>query len=116
MTKDHFQARVAPATSFVVTVLASVAGTSTGQVIDAALDALMLALARQGKIGGSLRAGILNHERIGNTRMQKLVYLFEDSDGQMNRKPKEAVSKRPRGRPKKVRLQDPILAAARTVK
>lgn len=109
MERTNYQVRLDPQVSMKLRSL-EVAGIKGRDVIAAAVDALTLALAKQGKIGGDFKARLLAMEQAGTLGHQKLIETLEDSDDFIKVKPPAPVVKRPPGRPKKVKAVDPILA------
>lgn len=110
MEKSHVQVRLDPVKSLILRMLAKSSGIREGDLIEAAIDALLVALVRQGKLGGEIKAKILAGDQRGTLRHQQLIEKVADSDDVLRSKPPEPKEVKRRGRPKKVRPVDPILA------
>lgn len=110
MEKRHLQARINPRAANMLDMMAISSGLNAGRLIEAGIYSLMLALAKQGKIGGEIKSKLLSMEQAGLLDHQKLIELLEDSDGPLRQKPIAPVVKRPRGRPRKAKPIDPIAA------
>ena len=76
---DKLQARIDPRTSLNLISLER-AGIKRKDVMAAAVDALRMVLARNGKCGGGWKASVLSEEQQGTLAYQKLIDLLEDSD------------------------------------
>jgi hypothetical protein len=110
MENSHVQYRIDPMKSLMLRMLAESSGIREGALVEAAIDALLVALARQGKLGGDIRAKILSGEQRGTLRHQRLIDRVADSEDVLRPKPPAPKEKKKRGRPKKVRAMDPLLA------
>ncbi len=111
MDDDKFQARIDPRTALLIIGLQR-RGFKSRDILAAAMDALRLLMVRQGKLGGQWKADVLSKEQQGKLAWQKMAERLEDSDAFYTLKPveKPTKEKRRRGRPKKVRPVDPLLA------
>jgi hypothetical protein len=111
MDDDKFQARIDPNTAMLIIGLQR-QGFKTRDILAAAMDALRLLMARQGKLGGQWKADVLSKEQQGTLAWQKMADRLEESEAFYTLKPvkKPIKEKRRRGRPKKVRPVDPLLA------
>lgn len=110
MEKTHVQLRLDPTQSMMLVMLAKSSGIRESILVEAAIDALLVALARQGKLGGQIKAKIMSADQRGTLYHQRLADRLADSDDVLRAKPPEPKEKNKQGRPKKVRPVDPILA------
>ena len=110
MEKSHVQVRIDPTHSLMLSMMARSSGIRESILVEAAIDALLVVLARQGKLGGQIKAKIMSADQRGTLHHQRLADRLADSDDVLRAKPPEPKKKKKQGRPKKAPPADPLLA------